>query len=394
MAPKAFIDKVLLRLGKVDRTRLEGYLKGLRDEIRFLEKCLNGLKIGILILSNDDRVLYLNGSGELILGISFVKVEGLKISGCPLDDTLSAFIQKVIEKDESDEIQIKVAFPFTKLLRVTGMKVSVDDEKKGYLFSIEDITELKRMGAHKIQTEKLKALLGMGNILAHELGNPLNSLGIHLQLLKREIDKLSVENKKDMIIRLDTAIAEVRRLDEILTRFLQAARPLKPQFMQMDLNTVLDDTINFVLPELGSRGISVEKRYRTDLPQIWLDYVQLRQAFFNIIKNAMEAMEEGGKLTVITAKNGNYVKVVFKDTGCGIPEEVIEKIVEPYYTTKEKGSGLGLMIVHRIIKEHGGIVDIDSKIGDGTTVTILLPVTRKGPKPLPSPKRRRKRKRS
>src|SRR5207302_9003720 len=151
-----------------------------------------------------------------------------------------------------------------------------------------------------------------------------------------------------------------------------------------DLNRVVQETIELLRPEIDNRGLSVEQQLAANLPPIPIDPGQIKQALVNLVKNAIQAMTKGGRLTLRTSQASEGIVVSVSDTGGGIPEEKINRIFEPFYTTKKKGSGLGLMIVHRIVREHGGQIELESRVDQGTTLRILLPF-RQRQRALPRP---------
>jgi len=165
----------------------------------------------------------------------------------------------------------------------------------------------------------------------------------------------------------------VRRLDGIITNFLEAIRPRPPDLAETNLSEVLTEVLSFQHNELEDRGIMVEAELPDNLPVIMADRNQLKQVFFNLIKNAMEAMEPGGALRIRTRTDDDFVFLMFGDTGSGIKQEDLVKLFQPYHTTKAGGSGLGLMIVQRILRAHGGQIGIESKEGTGTVVTVQFP---------------------
>jgi len=230
--------------------------------------------------------------------------------------------------------------------------------------------------------------------VAHELGNPLNALSIHLQLMEREIRKLgqpaaSVEGRlakresdpdevSDIAAKLEKYIGvakgEVNRLDYIVTQFLQAIRPSKPKLKKSPLNDTVEETIELLRPEFDNRGQAIKLEFAKSLPLAVFDAAQIKQSLINLMKNSMHAMSTSGELTIKTGETGGGVWVSLTDTGGGIPQEQIKRIFEPYYTTKEKGSGLGLMIVQRIVRDHDGRLELVSHGGRGTTFRIWLPI--------------------
>ena len=184
---------------------------------------------------------------------------------------------------------------------------------------------------------------------------------------------------------LVVAKGEINRLDYIVTQFLQAIRPVAPQLRPGALNDVVLKTLELLRPELDNRGVSVKSKLARQLPATPIDPTQIQQVLVNLIKNAIQAMTKGGTLTLQTGEGSDGVWVSVSDTGGGIPQEEINRIFEPFYTTKKKGSGLGLMIVQRIVRAHYGRIDLESQVGRGTTFRIWLPLHERKPRLLEAP---------
>jgi two-component system, sporulation sensor kinase E len=223
----------------------------------------------------------------------------------------------------------------------------------------------------------LNALTLLAAGVAHEIGNPLNSLHIHLQLMQRSVERLDGEAKAELQQSINIARSEVNRLDSIVTRFLRAIRPSRPQLGPENLNTIVEEAVRFFLPEIQDRDIVVEQELRSDLPLLQLDPDQMKQAFYNVIKNSLEAMQRHGTLRIYTDMDDTHVLIRFVDTGRGMSAGNLSRVFEPYFTTKPSGTGLGLLIVRRIVREHGGELSIESSQGKGLTVTIRLPYIEK-----------------
>ena len=238
---------------------------------------------------------------------------------------------------------------------------------------LRDITESRRTAQQTIESERLNALRLLAAGVAHEIGNPLNSLHIHLQLMERSVQKLHDGEKAELEQSIDVARSEVNRLDSIVTQFLKAIRPSRPQLRPENVNTIVEEAVRFFAPELQDREIVVEQELRSDLPLLQLDRDQMKQAFYNVIKNSVEAMHRHGTLRIRTDLADTHVIVRFVDTGGGMSAENLSRVFEPYFTTKPTGSGLGLLIVRRIVREHGGELSIESSQGEGLTLTIRLP---------------------
>ncbi|MBN2786640.1 MAG: GHKL domain-containing protein, partial [Pontiellaceae bacterium] len=210
--------------------------------------------------------------------------------------------------------------------------------------------------------------------VAHEIGNPLNSINIHLQLLDREIGYLDDEQVRDELRELvEVSRKEVGRLDTIIRQFLKALRPSIPERKPHQLADLMTDTLQVMKHEIEDRRMLVEMELRKGIPAVAVDETQVRQVFFNVIKNALQAMDDGGILRIETQLSDRFVSISIEDNGLGIDPEKLGAIYEPYHTTKAEGTGLGMMIVQRIMRDHGGEIEINSEPGRGTRLTLRFP---------------------
>jgi signal transduction histidine kinase len=199
-------------------------------------------------------------------------------------------------------------------------------------------------------------------------------MGMGLQRLKREFLPPDETKKEEYISFVELILKEIRRVNEIIEQFLTLSRPFQLNLRESSLQDLLRNLVTFFQEEVSSLGITLQTEIPSELPLIKMDPERLTQALINIMKNGMQAMGQGGSLRIETKSLKEGVEVIISDSGSGIPPEQMEKIFNYYYTTKEKGVGLGLPIAHRIIEAHGGQLKIESRVGSGTKVIVTLPV--------------------
>jgi PAS domain S-box-containing protein len=401
VAPKSsFLDKVLGRIGRLDTEGLQTVVQRLAGERNFLETLFNTIEDGVLVVDENGRVLYFNQAVTQLIGLPSDGEGGHITDYLPELDW-----EKISKADEAGERimrhEFEIHYPRSRFLRLYAAPLDgTAIGSAGVALILHDATEARQKTFEAIESERVQALTLLAASVAHEIGNPLNALHIHLQLMERGLKKLKNEDapaSKKSLLRsaspqqetigrleqyLDVCKGEIARLDYIITQFLQAIRPAPVQLKLASLNDVVGETLELLRPELENRGLTVKTRLGRQLAATPIDATQMQQVLVNLIKNAMQAMARGGTLTLQTGESSDGVWVSVADTGGGIPQEQIARIFEPFYTTKKKGSGLGLMIVQRIVRAHGGKIEVESRVGQGTTFRIWLPSHERKPKLL------------
>ena len=376
-----FLDKLIERIGKVRSVDLEAYLHRLADEKGFLETIFNAIHEGVLVTGLQGEVSYLNRGACDMFGLQREQCMGRPIGECLRGVAWADFLAvgKVVSRD------VEIFYPQHRFVNfyiepirmekpaATRPKDGYESEAVGYAVILRDITETRRSTEETIHSERLSALTLLAAGVAHEIGNPLNSLHIHMQLLERKMRRLPETLRGDLQSAVEVAKGEIQRLDSIVQQFLGAIRPAQLELRLENLNTLLKESVDFLRPEILDRDIRVDVLFRKDLPLAEVDRTQIKQAFFNVIKNAIQAMLPGGILQIETALEGPFLRITFRDTGGGIPAANMSHVFEPYFTTKKNGSGLGLLIVRRIVREHGGEIELVSHEGEGLECIIRLP---------------------
>ena len=232
--------------------------------------------------------------------------------------------------------------------------------------------ELRETQEQLIRSERLAAIGQLAGGVGHELRNPLGAIKNAVYYVKGKVAKSEVAQKEPRVMEfLEIIDDEVNASNKIINDLLGFSRVGKPAVSPTHVKKVIEDALSRTpIPE----NIALTKRLDSDLTEIEIDSDQIQQALVNIITNAVQAMPEGGKLTIGTREKGKFLEVEITDTGSGIPQEVKDKIFEPLYTTRAKGIGLGLAVSKSIIDRHGGNIEVKSKVGEGTTFNIKLPL--------------------
>ncbi|MBI5693405.1 MAG: PAS domain-containing protein [Verrucomicrobia bacterium] len=372
------LDRVLGRLDTLDSVNLANLVQRLARERSLFEEIFNTLQEGILVIRDDGAIEYANDSAVRLVGLGgddfagqslWRLVPGLRNSlGAALDDEGGAAAPVVAR-----EFELSYPEPRVVRLYMVPFRASGHRQVRRFAVILTDVTAEKASTEERIANERTSSILLLAAGVAHELGNPLNSLTIHLQLVERKLKKLRASKDTDSLAE-SIAICrdEVTRLDGIISNFLEAIRPRPPDLADTDLSDVVAEVLRVQHREFADRRVAIEVE-SPRVPLVLADRNQIKQVVFNITKNALEAMQPGGGLKIRFRADDDSVFLLFADTGSGIKAEDLVRLFQPYYTTKPGGNGLGLMIAQRIMRDHGGQVGIESKEGVGTVVTLQFP---------------------
>jgi PAS domain S-box-containing protein len=359
---------------------LQNYVQRVTREKGFLETIFNSLQEGILVLDQETSIVYLNHSVERLLGLNLEEAMGQ-----PVGKYLRELEwKKLLKNRQVLSWDLEISYPESRYLNLNLVPIEEEAElPQNFVVILYDLTATRAKTRETIESERLNALTLLAAGVAHELGNPLNSINIHFQLMERDLRKIDGPVSVRIRESVEVVRSEIGRLDMIINQFLKAVRPTAPRLKLEQINDIVKESVQFLQHEIADRDVIFESEYDPNLPLAMADRDRLKQAFYNLVKNAIQAMNTGGILRVTTSQLDTHIVVAFSDNGAGIAPENLNRLNEPYFTTKPTGSGLGLLIVRRIIQEHGGELQLESHEGRGTTVRMLLPLAQPSLKMLP-----------
>ena len=340
---KDFFRSVRRHIGKLDAGRLREQYLLMSEELESVDALLDAIDRGIVVLDENAAVTRFNPAAETLLGAD--PGETLKALGIPLGI--------------GSKREVAVSYPDHRVLEIQTIPVHANT-----IVYVRDVTDERARTEEELRAGATKAVQDLAAGVAHEIGNPLNAISLSLQLIERD------PSDKET---LRTCREQVKRLDGIIRDFLSALRPRRPNLRPGSPAEPLKRCLDTLREQFVERKIQVTLNVPAALPPVALDAGQVEQVFFNVLKNALEAMKDGGAVTITLASDDDWVSVAVRDTGLGMDAEQLAHLFEPYRTTKEKGTGLGLMISKRIIAAHGGTIDAASRPGAGTTFTVRFP---------------------
>lgn len=370
---KKIIDRFSKRFDDLDQSNRQAYLLRLVRERGLFETVFNAIEDGILVIDRELKLRYFNHSAEKLLAL-------------PADTANIRFSQllpgidwkQLLHSGENawhqvvrQELEIRypesrfVQFYLTPLDADTGLAVVI----------LHDVTENRRRTGAELEQETVKAVSLLAAGVAHEIGNPLNSLYLNLQILEETLnssDHTEID-PGEVTSMLEICKSEVERLDSIIHSFLGAIRPGKGVFSPVDLRELVVEVLNFMRPEIEARKVEVKCSWNSPFPPLSGDREQLKQAFYNIIRNAVQAMSNGGTMAVYGYSSPEFLCIEFADSGKGMTPEALRDMFIPFKTSKASGNGIGTMIIERVCREHGAEFGVVTEAERGTVFQIRFP---------------------
>lgn len=403
MQPSGFEDKLLAKLDKLDPDQLQAYLIRQRAQKQFLLSVFDHLDEGIIVTDGELRILFVNRRARSMLGWPRDRTS----VGERLDERIAEDhpLYEIIHSLKNDLRSIE-GYEFSSGAReertlslstlpmpVKGAGERIDEEENLLIVLLHDVTERHRRQSEQARLRRLASMATLTAGIAHEIKNPLNSLNIHAQLLSAEVRQATADARSPDLAKTERAtrviMEETKRLRHVVEQFIQAARPKTPRLELRELRPLLESAERIFRPECEQAGIHLVLSIDPDLPPLMIDDHQLLQAVRNLLRNAIEALGERlertrqsgehfePRLELAARLEGDRVRILVSDNGPGIADSALEHIFEPYYSTKFGGSGLGLMVVYRIVSEHRGSLHVDTQPGGGTRFIISLPLSQR-----------------
>nr|WP_263328233.1 ATP-binding protein [Neobacillus sp. Marseille-Q6967] len=323
---------------------------------------------GLILWDNQYRIVDINSSA-------------LKIFGCSRERLIGCLLFDLFKEGKKQEIMNHIQLLKQKGKHCSSLALQLDNGKiKHFDYStklgitdglnqtvIIDVTEKVEMQDQLRKSDRLNIVGELAAGIAHEIRNPMTALKGFIQLLEP-----CIKEKHSMYY--DVISSELARIDSIINEFLILAKPKEIQFLMMDVRKIMKETVDLLSAQAVLFNVVVHTQFEENLPDVFCEPNQLKKVLINIIKNAFEVMPDGGNLFIEIKRSDEYhVQISIKDQGKGIPKDTINKLGEPFYTTKERGTGLGLMVSYRIIEEHHGRIQIESEEGKGAIFHITLP---------------------
>ena len=387
---KALVKRLSNKISKLSPDQVQNVFTQLVEENESLLSVFESLSTGLFICDKNWKLLQSNKAGERYLPLTSRYYE-LKQQDSSFDDEvwnfvddeeIANFLQQASKEKKiniSEEFVTKTPAGAARFLNISLMPLVQNKKLSGSIIKIDDITEKRNQETLLHRMESLAGLTNLAASVAHEIKNPLGSISIYIQLLQKAVNKArnsdeKLPEKKFLENYIEIINQEIDRLNNIIVDFLFAVRPISAELIPENPVKLLNSYVEFFKPELEEKNIKLKTAFLENSPKILIDEKLFKQVLINLVQNAIVAMPDGGELFFSTRITGDKYLISVADTGIGMSSETASRIFEPYFTTKVTGTGLGLTMVYKVIKEFGGDIEVESYEGKGTIFTISLPI--------------------
>lgn len=394
------LNRLLEKLPKLSSEQLAGILRDVAAENAMLDSIFDSLATGLVIVDRQWKILQTNKAADRFLFFNDIdenKFESECVWNLVSEPEIGRFLKKAAESGKTnitEEFTVAGSGGAVRFMTISLLSYVNQTELSGNIIKIEDITQQRSKEVLSRRMENMAGLTSLAAGMAHEIKNPLGAMGIHIQLVQRIIKKQREGNgllpeKNVLEAHLDVVNQEIEGLNKLVMNFLFAVRPVKAELMLKDPAPILKNIVDFFSPEFSRAHVVVSIKVPENGCRILIDEKLFREVIVNIAQNAFAAIKERykecsegcsgchscpGKIDFTAAvKNDSYI-VSIADNGSGIDRADIPRIFEPYYTTKAAGTGLGMTMAYKIIKEFNGDIQVDSGKGEGTKISIVLPI--------------------
>ncbi len=398
----SYVKRVTKKAAKLSDEQIESLLNSVIQENEELNTMFESLSNGIIILDNSFYIKQINKAAfsyfTFTTNIEEIRSSSFKINEIIEDDEIKAYLQNCKEKDitnSSEEFTISTSGGSIRFINITITPLLKNGSIEGKIIIINDITDKKNQDVILHRMENLANLTNLAAGMAHEIKNPLGAISIHIQLIQKGLEKARNNNdvlppKKFVEDHIDIVNEEITHLNNLVMDFLFAVRPVNATLELKNPSTIIKNIVDFITPEFNKENISVIFECKTNDKKLLIDEKLFREVIMNISQNALYAIKARFNSNINELQDGIFsVKCVLKenkyyikltDNGCGMSETTVSKIFEPYYTTKANGTGLGMTMVYKIVKEFSGEILVNSEENKGTSFTLIFPLPQKDKK--------------
>ena len=351
----------------------------LRQIKAYTDSILSSISSGVISLDRRGNIVTANPEAMRILGRKESELVGFPLEKIFRNQERLVLAARRILNGEQQRATMEAEVAGEGQVLTVAIRITPHlsrGETVGIVITIEDLTEVKNLTEQLMRADKLSGLGELVAGVAHEVRNPLGVIRASVQMMEKEMETGCKSSELTHVM-----LQEIDRLDAVVKALLDFGRPSKSQFERIDVQQSLEEVILLTRQFALQQQVGVSRNFAEDLPALWADDDQLKQVFVNLISNAIQAMPDGGRLSISVYTEGGFIKISFADSGTGISTETRERIFDPFFTTRAGGSGLGLSIVHRIVDAHNGYMQVRSRVGTGSTFTVSLPLIKRGERP-------------